>query len=310
MAGLRQRYQQARASLDRAWGYVLFAACVILIVFLALVEFGFYTPSAGNPFGYLAIIAALIFVLSEYVAGFHKRLSDSVSAESAKVDSKVEQLRSELARLRSEAGRLTDAVTQGGKLFRLEGIVDDLRLRLKELRPGEALEIEHLGLDMTTAWEKICGPLEDAAMVARVQYRLLMLGKNERGVALPREVADWIGPACDQRVKTIEALEEIKAAAAEPLDGHPRPGSLDFEVRAYCEVPVVHGILVRRPFKAAYVAISRWSGRNYRSYYWGGDHYHRVVEPISSADQDLIDILDGYFHRWWNDNPPVSPNSR
>lgn len=305
MPSFHKRYQKAKAWVDKMLGQTLFALFVAFLSFVAAVKLDFYNPLQENQFDYMAFymafIVALIFILSEYIAGLYERLSDGLAKEAAK----VEQVGEELGRMQNRVVELTEAVKDGGKLLNLDGVIEDLELRLKNLRPGETLEIEHLGLDMTAAWEMMCKRLEESADVARVHYHLLILGENKRNIELPRAVASWLGPARDKKTEIEEALEEMRAGAVQPRpDGSAATGSLTSEVRTYCEVPVVHGILVRKPFRAAYVAISRWSGRNYKDYYWGGKQYHRVVDPISKADQDLMDILDGHFHRWWNANPP------
>lgn len=248
------------------WGAILIAAVLIQVG-------GFPRPDGQ---WYLVAASTLILI----AAAMLTERSDSLERRIEAQGRDIRQMRGLLA---------------GSKLRELSDALRDFRPWMERLQPGETVLIEHLGLDMTVAWEKVHRLLGELSGRHKVEYRLLMLGGDAPGARdLPENVITWIENAKAPYKLILKECGELERA--------PRPagGGFAWEVRRYRDLPAVHGFAVRTGETAvAYVAVSRWSQRDPDFYYWGGEEYHEVHDGASPPERDLLDVFDGYFRHWW-----------
>jgi len=321
----RTKEAQRLAGWFMRWAVVLFLVAVIAITILAEANLppDFWTQS---PYFLLSLIGAMIFFFRHDVTKAHEELEQKVAAAGASlaaevtaetgemqaVTSRIEhaqrQIEDSVGTLSVDVRVMQETLHSAGKLRSLDEALKDLAPRFADVQAAETVRIDHLGLNMSTAWDRLCPVIQDLVdKKARVYFRLLILSKEAAGgvegaaspVALPAAVKGWL-PGVDERKLEIEqALDEMRAEA-------PAGAVLDYEVRSYRDLPVVHGIRVHigEKFKAAYVSLCRW--RRAKEFWWGGDEYHCILGDASQEQGDLREILSGYFERWWEMNKPIA----
>jgi len=188
-------------------------------------------------------------------------------------------------------------------LSSLEAAVADLhdRLGTSAAAAGRiAIRLDHLGLDMTHAWDELKRVLE-SPVLHHVEIRLLMLSKTlaDGGTRIPGEVARW----CRESEDSFEAIQKWAAAAPGQLTGR----AVKFSVKRYAELPVVHGVRVSGPLSMRYIAFCRWSLGPPEIYEWGQRAYHVIPgEAVDGRTKDVAEIFDRYFeHLWRTSGAPV-----
>lgn len=268
---------------DRAVALIL--AAILLLTLAA--ELHLLGSLHEHPFILLTIVGGMIYFLRH----------DVVAAQSANVE------------------LMREALSGAGELRTLESAMMDLAPRLEAVKRDEKVRIDHLGLNMSAAWDRLCPVIEKLVMrnKARVRFRLLILGEGGSGgmgvverakPGLPAAVEGWLVSGDTRRLVIERALKGIQDEA---LLAGADAGSLEYEIRSYRDLPVVHGIRIWGKPDAAYVAFSRWDDerREDDKFWWGGDQYHRILEPASPDQIDLRAIQEGYFRRWWKMNEPA-----
>jgi hypothetical protein len=296
-------------------GVTLFLVGIIILT--ALVELNippdFWDQS---PYFLLILIAAMIFFLKHDVAASHEDLTAKVAAKTdemketaIRIEATQQNIDSAVTRLATNAELMRQTLNNAGQLRSLEGSMADLKALVGTADSSVTLKIEHLGLNMSTAWDRLCPALKEFAQTRQVLFHLLIMGREAAGgqspadggkIAVPKNVEPWLGQGDLKRADIIEALEKMQAEL---------PGKLQYEVRSYRDLPIVHGVRISGPFDAAYVAFSRWDEKKESAdppYWWGGDEYHRIGGADSAERLDLIKIFDGYFERWWTMNASSS----
>jgi len=282
---------KARGRIERARAYVslIFHGIVILLyagflTLILLVEFlHIHLPGDAALVYYVSVVASMIMALSVHIVVLYNRLRKTQIKQTAEIKQMREALRS------------------GAKLFTLEEAVRDMRSHLAKMKPDQKVAIDHLGLHLGMAWDKLWPSLERFSATHPVEYRLLMLREDlDRAASLPADVTDWMAIARRQKPKIERRLAKLRAASN---------GRLKADLRFYCDLPVIHGFRVRQPINVAYVAISRWIAEDedqgkYDEFNWGGHEYHRVIEPLVEVQGDLIAVFDGYFCHHWESNRP------
>ncbi|MBV8687402.1 MAG: hypothetical protein JOZ90_13150 [Alphaproteobacteria bacterium] len=311
---------RARTLAAAAAGYVLltfFAGAFLLLLF----EESGIVHLSERPLVLLTLVAAMIFFLRQDVSVSQEALERRVAGDMAAIAAQVAAVEAAtaragaavehgLARHAAKVELLHETLKQGGRIMSLEQALIDLKPRFDALQPDEAVEISHLGLDMSHAWEKLRPALEALCRKSQVSFRLLILGKEGEGAvpapspgerpALPIQVEEWLEGG-DRMRRQIEARLRYIATAGGPAEGRPG-GALDYEIRSYRDFPIVHGIRIHRPFEAAYFSLSRWTGDDWAEYSWGGECYHRILGPASDEQMDLMKLFDGHFGRLWETN--------
>lgn len=294
---------------------LVFAAIIVLLTLdkLKIIPDGF----AQNTYFLLSVVVATIFFLKYDIAASHEALTtkvgdktDEMKDAAARIEATQQKMDSAVTRLATNAELMRQTLNKEGQLFSLEVAMADLKARLGKDDSAVTLKIEHLGLNMGSAWDRLCPALKAFAQTRQVVLHLLILGNKAAGgqppleggvIAVPTNVEPWLGEGEDKRARIIEQLEKMEAVLA---------GKLQYEVRSYRDLPIVHGVRISGPFDAAYVAFSRWDEKSEDPpYWWGGDEYHRVLGTDSPERLDLIKIFDGYFERWWNKNASNSKAS-
>lgn len=299
---------------DRA--VILFLVAIVLLTLAAELH---VLSVHEHPFVLLTVIGGMIYFLRHDVVAAHRDLTKALDARIVgmqEVAQRVERtqaaIEGDVRQQSANVESLREALRGAGELKSLELAMKDLAPRFEVVAPGEEVEIDHLGLNMSAAWERLCPVIEQLVMTskARVRFRLLILGEGGAGAlgageqartALPAAVEDWLKSGDTHRPGIERALKEIQDEA---LAAGEEAGSLDYAIRSYRDLPVVHGIRIRGSTDAAYVAFCRWDDtkREKDKYWWGGDQYHRILGPADPAETDLCRILDGHFHWWWTKN--------
>jgi hypothetical protein len=193
--------------------------------------------------------------------------------------------------------------TSVASLYSLEAAVADLnaRLEVSAVAPsGHAVRLDHLGLDMTHAWDEIKRVLE-SPMLHEVDIRLLMLSRRleEEGARIPDEVRRW----CRDSDDSFGAIRDWAAVVPAQLAGK----AVKFSVKRYAELPVVHGFRVSGPLSMRYIAFCRWSARPPEIYEWGQRSYHVIPgDAVDGRTADIAGVFDRCFeHLWRTSGSPV-----
>jgi hypothetical protein len=298
------------------WGVTLVLAGVALLMILDGLNI---PPGLGNesPYFLLTLVAAAIFFLKHDVSTSHEELTKKVGAKTeemkeaaTRIEATQQNIDVAVARLATNAELMRQTLNREGQLLSLEAAMADLKALVGNADSAKTLTIEHLGLNMGTAWDRLCSALKEFAETRQVVLHLLILGDEAAGgqpplegkmIAVPENVEPWLGSGDRKRADIIKALERMEAESA---------GKLQYEVRSYRDLPIVHGVRISGPLDAAYVAFSRWDEKSPDPpYWWGGDQYHHVLGTDSPERLDLIKVFDGYFERWWNRNASGSKAS-
>lgn len=184
-----------------------------------------------------------------------------------------------------------------GHLLEISDCVSEIEREIKTASAGEPVQIDHLGLDMRTAWNsvqaKLLKPLESRNGAT---YRLLMLagdGNND----VPKEAIKEINTMRGLARQSLENITKSLPESATPLR---------IQIRIYKEHPIIHGFCIRKPQPRHFVSFFRWEGKAFDVYSWSGK-YHRILTGSGAATQDLGVIFDGYFEHLWQTADVVYP---
>jgi hypothetical protein len=267
-----ERLQRAVA----LWGMRIFWTLIVIV--FALIELHFIPIVTHDANAYLVVVTTLMLFLSEL---FNQLQHESIS----RLDALARDVKAVQEDLRSDARLLT-----------LEESVRELFDRLNIIKPGQEVVIEHLGLDMTFAWEKMSLLFQRLPNLTKIEYRaLILLADDSELVHYDTSTQDWMLSGRRQKAFMEQKLEELKNRYAREHK------TFNAELRGYTAVPFVHGLRVVEPFHAAYIAVCRWGGEDHNEYHWGGNEYHRVIDvSLSNARRDLLDIYNGNFSHFWN----------
>lgn len=176
----------------------------------------------------------------------------------------------------------------------LQACMDDLHARLQKAKSSQKVVIDHLGLDMTAAWDQLKGVI--ASCPAReIDCRILIMTDDPRelGLDAPEDVKTWCGSVAG-------AINKIKTDA-DGLGQRLRPAGKHFRLtlRQYTGTPTIHGVTILQPFERGYISFASWSLPEY--FEWGGEGYFTFSSgTVSDADSRLRELLTGAFERYWN----------
>lgn len=252
-----------------------------IVIVVSLIQLHILPELIHNANMYLVIVVSLIFFLSEIMNEWQRDIFVRLDAQAKSLNIIQESMRTE------------------AKLLTLEETTRDLWQRLKSVEPGQRVVINHLGLDMTFAWEKITNLVESLPNVTNLEYRLLILSAESDDLAhFDDDVRGWLTSGRGQAGVLRNKLRELKTHCER------ENRSLNYEMRTYAAMPVVHGFRVVEPFHAAYVSICRWGGDEFTEYRWGGTSYNLILDiSLSDARRDLLEIFDGNFNHYWSTAP-------
>jgi hypothetical protein len=256
---------------------------IVIVGLFALVQLHILPVVTHDPTAYLVIVVTLLLFLSEILNEWRREMFLHLDTQSQALNAIQQSMRS------------------AERLYTLDESIHDLTQRLKKVEPGQKVVIEHLGLDMTFAWDPISDMIKELTNITQLEYSLLILAAE--GVDLTHfedEVRNWMLSGQNQTPKLQRELTTLQVYCQKSHR------SFTYDLRPYAAIPMVHGLRVTEPFHAAYVAICRWGGDDFNKYWWGRSEYHHVVDTtLSDAQSDFIEIFNGYFRHFWNRKPAV-----
>ena len=200
------------------------------------------------------------------------------------------------------------------------------KLENEMAKPGsDRILIRHLGLDLTTAWEKVIDRLMKHLDTRPVRYELLILGvpaefrdaQNnvidiksvpgyDQGIVngTPTDVLDWA--QAGEKSLREKIVPQLKAMA------NKRGRKFEWEVRQYSETPFPHGFSTTTDARGSfyYMTLCRWgeethTSANYKKWDWAPDSYIELRAPSVDGDKigyDLARVFDGFFAHLWTIN--------
>lgn len=277
-----------RRSLWLAYAVVLVGFVLYLGVHLHLWPESYHIfPQEQMPA--LGLVAALVFVLQERIAEWREDAHQQGG-----------QVREALRRALDEVQSLK---AYFGQQRTLEECVEIVQRELDAAQPPYVpVHVDHIGLDMTIAWNKFRETLlEKYGSHRPIVYRLLMVTSDPaQFMSMTPKHERVLRPMCASARDTLEDIKQVLADAGGAL------GALDFEVRMYRELPVVHGFRVRLPRQLHFVCFFRWRGASYDEYFWGDGRYNMIGHaPPRSSAEDLAQIFDSYFEHLWRTSERV-----
>lgn len=199
---------------------------------------------------------------------------------------------------KNAVGNLSQITTP--TLYSLFQCRKDLELMLRKASRHETIVIDHLGLDMSQAWEYIHKLLFDEnSKQVSVEYRLLILTDDKSKCSMwPKEVVYW----SEQVPKSLERIQSDMEASLELFRNDRR--RLKFSVKKYDEVPVMHGWSLRQPIKVWHVGHCRWRRKLFD---WGPESYIKIDDlSRDSVTIESAKLFDSYFEHLWIVSSPVS----
>jgi hypothetical protein len=262
-------YVKAVWHLVISWGVRVGFVAVVSIVILA------YLHIVEEPHYLLLVISGLILFLSEQLLESNRQIREQATA----IESVIENI--------------------SLRLYALTDCVKDLDAMLQSIRPGEKVVIEHLGLDLTQAWQYFEPLLKKHQHLTDVDYRLLLLTDETAKIAgADAGVKSWSANVPRTLDKVREDVDTINKQRGGPGQGK----KIQFEVKKYWDIPVVHGFRIGSPMSRSrcYMAICRWGGSDYQRFEWGEPLYHKIIgDPSDAVSHDMLNIYDGYFNYFW-----------
>jgi hypothetical protein len=175
----------------------------------------------------------------------------------------------------------------------LQDCLSDLHAHITNVKRSSKVVIEHLGLNMTDAWQEL-GRVINACPAGEIDCRVLIMTDNpsELGPDAPEDVKVWcraVGGAIDGIKTGTESLGQILRS---------KGTSFKFTLRQYTGTPIIHGFTVLEPFERGYISFASWG---LSAFEWGGQDYFTFPNStVSSTDRRLRELLGGAFQHYWN----------
>jgi hypothetical protein len=216
-----RRYVKAAWQAVVHWGVRVGFAVVVIIVILAQLHI------FKEQDYLLLVISGVILLLSEQLQGYDRQMREQSTAIKNIVES--ESLR----------------------LYALHDCVKDVDETLPSIGPREKVVIEHLGLNLAQAWQYFEPFLRTHPNLTDIDYRLLVLTDETGKIAgADEEVRGW-------SANTSQILDRIKRDVNAIIDEFGDAKKIQFEVRKYWAIPVIHGFRIVSPTSRCYMAICR-----------------------------------------------------
>jgi hypothetical protein len=270
------------------WGVRIGVA--VMVVLVALV----YLHVIEDKPVLLALFSALILLLSEQLRTAADHFEARISNSDALLNRKITSVTREM---NNHSKAIKELIENSSlQLYSLNQCVEQIADTLRTIPHNEPVVIEHLGLDLTQAWEYMERILKSDLDIGNIEYRILILtDEPDKIPGADVEVITWSRSAAYiiERIKKEGPI--IKANFSRTHK------NLNMTLRKYAAVPVIHGFRILRPNKECYMAICRWGGDDYKRYEWGDPQYHKIVgDVLDPVSRDMYNIFDGYFEHLWN----------
>jgi hypothetical protein len=224
----------------------------------------------------MGFLLVLILFVSEQLIDISKDINKQIEYQASRVNNLVENY--------------------SPKLLSLHQSVQDMQKKLS-LIGDEKVVIDHIGLDMTQAWQYF-EPLLRNSHIRNVEYRLLILTDDATDIKkLNEEVGEW----CNSVNRMLNTIQKDLESAANKIKREGR--TLTFIIKKYKTIPIVHGFRINEPFiqQVSYLAFCRWGEPDFTRFDWGEPRYHRISgHPQDEILLDLFNVFDGHFNHFWN----------
>jgi hypothetical protein len=238
----------------------------------------------------LGIVLVLIVIMSEQLLESDRQIRKQATS----IESVIEQVREQATALESVIENANP------RLYALSDAIKDFDTTLASIPPPGEVVIEHLGLNQTQAWLHIEEMLRKHQHLTGIDYKMLILTDDTKKI-----------PSADDEVKAWallvpHMLKTIKKEVNNIIDQSGDPNKMRFEVRKYCDIPVIHGVRMVSPRPLRYMAFCRWEGGDYQKYGWGEPQYHKIVgdPPSDNVSPDMLKIYHGFFQHLWKNSDP------
>jgi hypothetical protein len=296
---------------------VLWLAPLIAAVFAAIALCFAELHLLEAPSQVLLLVTAVLLVVSQQIHASEHEMSQRAQAHALKLEEMKNQHIAESTRLQTRVGDLqthfetelkahTKALvdTSGSALLGLRDCIVDMKARLLDVRRNEEVFIQHLGLDMSQAWQYVKEMFRELPSLDTVRYHALILSGDSNALETrDPDVKGWshtaarVLPAMEAELKSLEV--QVKKERKKLVS----------EIRPYTAFPVVHGFRVEHcRVKVCYMAFIRWRGPEFREIDWGEPKYHRIVgEHVDAGNRDLLDVFLGHFGRLWVGQKQLQP---
>lgn len=200
-----------------------------------------------------------------------------------------------LTRIGTDVGEMLELQkAEREPVFTLAEAMTDIHKRLEHTRRTNRIVIQHLGLNMTDAWNELKRALASCDAVA-VECAVLIMtdDPNELGPDAAQEVRGW----CAAVPGSIAVIQQETPELARYL--RQKNTTLRLTLKKYTGTPRIHGVVVAEPFECGYVSFASWAQR--AQFEWGGDDYFRFESgTTSNADRRLRQLLRGAFDYHWD----------
>jgi hypothetical protein len=197
------------------WGVRLGVAVVATLVILA------HLHIVEEPHTLLLVVSALILFLSEQLRAAHEESDRQIKSLKSEIDEQSTAIKSVIE-------------NASPKVYALHDCVSDFDATLHSIRPREKVVIEHLGLDLTQAWQYIEPQLLKHGNLTDVDYRLLILTDEMAKIAnADEEVRSWSASAS----RTLDRIRKDVDVIINELGGPGQGKKIQFEVRKYWAIP-------------------------------------------------------------------------
>jgi hypothetical protein len=223
------------------WGVRIGIAVVAIVVILA------HLHIIEEPHVLFGVVSVLILLLSEQLRAAKEESDRQIGVLKNKIDEQSTAIKSVV-----ENASL--------KLYALQDCIKDFDAALPSIQPHEKVVIEHLGLDLTQAWQYFEPLLRKHSNLTYIDYRLLILTDDTAKIAgANEEVMSW-------SVSVPQTLTMIRKEVEAIIERTGGAGRYSLRYGSIGPVPVVHGFRIVTPMSLCYIAICRWVGLDYQKY--------------------------------------------
>lgn len=254
------------------------------VIAIVLIVSAFFVLSVqGVEINEKILLVALIVLLTGVVAVANEaiRSVEALAQDLERVERMVEMRKQE---------RLT-----------LEECQNDLMTRVKASGASRVF-IQHLGLDMANAWNRIRLFIENDFTSLRIALKEIEM----HILVLDQSVLDsgesWVRAMVEEWASKVAWFEKNVQSLSPDVQERVRKAGkrLRITVRAYNSMPQVHGFAVPQPGGAYYFSMVRWVGDAFDRLDWGDGYYRRVdSRDVEHKDADLVAVFRGKFGHLW-----------
>jgi hypothetical protein len=165
------------------WGVRLGVAAMVVLVALV------HLHVVQSEHILLALFSALILLLSEQLRSTADHFEVRISNSDTLLDSKITSVTTQMNNHSNAIKELIENSTL--QLYILNECVDQIEATLRNIPYIQPVVIEHLGLDLTQAWDYIERMLKSDLDIRSIEYRVLILTDEEDIPGADEEVKTW-----------------------------------------------------------------------------------------------------------------------